>query len=75
MKFITQKSEIVDALQISAAVAERRQTIPILANLRIIAKNNKIEIDNTVDPGIFKSDFEKNLFKKNERRGCQIYKL
>ncbi len=27
-------------------------------------KNNKIEIDNTVDPGIFKSDFEKNLFKK-----------
>ena len=27
-------------------------------------KNNKIEIDNTTDPGIFKSDFEKNLFKK-----------
>ena len=47
MKFITQKSEIVDALQISAAVAERRQTIPILANLRIIAKNNKIEITAT----------------------------
>ncbi len=27
-------------------------------------KNNKIEIDNTTDPGIFKSDFEINLFKK-----------
>jgi len=27
-------------------------------------KNSKIEIDNTTDPGIFKSDFEKNLFKK-----------
>ena len=27
-------------------------------------KNNKIEISNTTDPGIFKSDFEKNLFKK-----------
>ena len=27
-------------------------------------KNNKIEIDNTTDPGIFKNDFEKNLFKK-----------
>ena len=27
-------------------------------------KNTKIEIDNTTDPGIFKSDFEKNLFKK-----------
>ncbi len=27
-------------------------------------KNNKIEIDNATDPGIFKSDFEKNLYKK-----------
>ncbi len=27
-------------------------------------KNNKIEIDSTTDPGIFKSDFEKNLYKK-----------
>ena len=27
-------------------------------------KNNQIEITNSTDPGIFKSDFEKNLFKK-----------
>ena len=27
-------------------------------------KNKRIEINNTTDPGIFKSDFEKNLFKK-----------
>ena len=27
-------------------------------------RNNKIEINNTTDPGIFKSDFEKNLYKK-----------
>ena len=27
-------------------------------------KNNKIEMENTTDPGIFKSDFEKNLYKK-----------
>ncbi len=27
-------------------------------------KNNEIEIDNTTDPGIFKTDFEKNLYKK-----------
>ena len=27
-------------------------------------KNNKIEINNTTDPGIFKSDSEKNLYKK-----------
>ena len=27
-------------------------------------KNNEIEISDTTDPGIFKSDFEKNLYKK-----------
>tara|TARA_Y100000022_G_scaffold142770_1_gene124612 strand:+ start:160 stop:2232 length:2073 start_codon:yes stop_codon:yes gene_type:complete len=27
-------------------------------------RDNKIEINNTTDPGIFKSDFEKNLYKK-----------
>ena len=27
-------------------------------------KNNTVEIDNTTDPGIFKTEFEKNLFKK-----------
>ncbi len=27
-------------------------------------KNNKIDINNTTDPGIFKNDFEKNLLKK-----------
>ena len=27
-------------------------------------KNNKIGIDNTTDPGIFKSEFEKNLYNK-----------
>ena len=32
-------------------------------------KNNEIEINNTTDPGIFKTDYEKNLFKKiNEIR-------
>ena len=27
-------------------------------------KNKKVEINNTTDPGIFKSDYEKNLYKK-----------
>ena len=27
-------------------------------------KNNEIEINDTTDPGIFKTDFEKNLYKK-----------
>jgi len=32
-------------------------------------KSNNIELTNTTDPGIFKNDFEKNLFKKiNEMR-------
>jgi glycyl-tRNA synthetase beta chain len=32
-------------------------------------KNQKIELSNTTDPGIFKTEFEKNLFKKiNELR-------
>ncbi len=32
-------------------------------------KNSKLDLSNTTDPGIFKSDFEKNLFKKiNELR-------
>ena len=27
-------------------------------------KSNKIDINNTTDPGIFKTDFEKNLYRK-----------
>ena len=27
-------------------------------------RNNKVEMSNTTDPGIFKSDYEKNLYKK-----------
>ncbi len=27
-------------------------------------QNNKVELSNTIDPGIFKNDFEKNLYKK-----------
>ena len=47
MKFITEKNEIVDALQMGASIAERRQTIPILANLRIVARDGKVEITAT----------------------------
>ena len=47
MKFTTEKNEIVDALQMGASIAERRQTIPILANLRIVARDGKVEITAT----------------------------
>ena len=42
MKFIAKKEQIVDILQMGAAIAERRQTIPILANLRIKASTRLI---------------------------------
>ena len=47
MKFTTEKNEIVDALQMGASIAERRQTIPILANLRIVTREGKVEITAT----------------------------
>ena len=47
MKFTAEKSQIVDSLQNAAAVAERRQTIPILANLRLKASSGKLEVTAT----------------------------
>ena len=47
MKFTAEKSQIVDSLQNAAAVAERRQTIPILANLRLKAVSGKLEVTAT----------------------------
>ena len=38
-----------------------RRASNILENEMI---NNEVEITNTIDPGIFKNDYEKNLFKK-----------
>lgn len=47
MKFTAEKSQIVDSLQNAAAIAERRQTIPILANLRLKTVSGKLEVTAT----------------------------
>ena len=47
MKFLAKKDQIVDILQVGAAIAERRQTIPILANLRIKAQKGSVEVTAT----------------------------
>ena len=47
MKFDAEKSQIVESLQNAAAVAERRQTIPILANVRLKTLNGKLEVTAT----------------------------
>ena len=47
MKFLAKKDQIVDILQVGAAIAERRQTIPILANLKIKAEGREGEITAT----------------------------
>jgi len=42
-------------------IASYKRAYSILDNEQ---KNSKLDLSNTTDPGIFKSDFEKNLFKK-----------
>ena len=47
MKFTIKKEEIANCIHSAAAIAERRQTIPILANLKIKAESGELEIVST----------------------------
>ena len=56
-----QLNKIINSQQGLDIISSFKRASNILENEM---KNNKIEISNTTDPGIFKSDFEKNLYKK-----------
>ncbi len=47
MKFIIPKKEIIAELQLLQGIVEKRNTIPILANILIEAKDNKIKLTAT----------------------------
>ncbi len=47
MKFTIQREQLLRLLQLVTGVVERRQTLPVLANLLIKAKDNKLEITGT----------------------------
>ena len=47
MKFITEKQEIVEFLQMGAAIATRKRLTDIATNLKISARNNLVEITGT----------------------------
>ena len=69
MKFIAEKAQIVDSLQNAAAVAERRQTIPILANLRLKTVDGKLEVtatdfDTMLQEGEYLASLAKNVAVK-----------
>jgi DNA polymerase-3 subunit beta len=47
MKFTIQREQLLRPLQLVTGVVERRQTLPVLANLLIKATDNKLEITGT----------------------------
>ena len=47
MKFTIQREQLLRPLQLVTGVVERRQTLPVLANLLIRATDNKLEITGT----------------------------
>ena len=47
MKFTIQREKLLRLLQLVTGVVERRQTLPVLANLLVRAADNKLEITGT----------------------------
>jgi len=44
MKFITKKEDILNELQLLQGIVEKRNTMPILANILINASQDKVEL-------------------------------
>jgi DNA polymerase-3 subunit beta len=47
MKFSTDRETLLRALQLVTGVVERRQTLPVLANLLFVAKDGALAITGT----------------------------
>jgi|TARA_B110000483_G_scaffold141911_1_gene169481 DNA polymerase-3 subunit beta len=47
MKFSTDRESLLSALQLVAGVVERRQTLPVLSNVLVVAEDGKLELTGT----------------------------
>jgi DNA polymerase III subunit beta len=47
MKFSTDRESLLNALQLVAGVVERRQTLPVLSNVLVVAEDGKLELTGT----------------------------
>ena len=47
MKFKMQREQMLRALQLVTSVVERRQTLPVLANILVVATEDRLEITGT----------------------------
>lgn len=47
MKFSTDRESLLNALQLVAGVVERRQTLPVLSNVLVVAESGKLELTGT----------------------------
>ena len=43
MKIVVDRDLLIDSLQLISNVVERRQTLPVLSNMRLIVKDGQLE--------------------------------
>ena len=47
MKIVVDRDLLIDSLQLISNVVERRQTLPVLSNMRLIVKDGQLEMVGT----------------------------